>query len=477
MRILLLLFMSSSAFSQSKQGKIDEFLKQVADRSVEFKIVVSAGEQSKVLLSNDLSIFDYQSNLSAAIDQSSPTPQFGPQQGLDLTRTATLSADYSKLHKSGWRSGLSYGLSHSHFDFTPTGTVSAFIPNLALSASTNLYKDLLSDRLDRIDQRLMQSKAVIDSQSSLEKKQILIMSLLDLSQLLETNDEISFQKRLCVEIRGQTRKLKEKRNRGTINPRDYLLSRKELNTCTSAVMSLEQLALNQESELLSKNKLESQDIPQISIETLYQQVKELYQSLKGQGGNIALDQQDQIKSLREQLKLELLREKDLITQTKPDITITIQGGLQGFDANFVDSQEDVFSATYPYVQAAVNYKLPVEDRIAINSLKANRIQQITINHRIDQLTSSKQKRVATLSETLERDIIIYDELEKNVSLSQQILTIAERDFANGLLDYTNLSEFQKGLIDSKRRLATVRAQFIVNAIEYSDFFNYFAKYY
>ena len=96
----------------------------------------------------------------------------------------------------------------------------------------------------------MQSKAVIDSQSSLEKKQILIITL-DLSQLLETNDEISFQKRLICEIRGQTRKLKEKRNRGTINPRDYLLSHKELNTRTSAVMSLEKLALDKV-ELLSR---------------------------------------------------------------------------------------------------------------------------------------------------------------------------------------------------------------------------------
>ena len=60
--------------------------------------------------------------------------------------------------------------------------------------------------------------------------------------------------------------------------------------------------------------------------------------------------------------------------------------------------------------------------------------------------------MATLSET-RADIIIRDELE-NVIYRSMILTIAE-GCANGLLDYTNLSEFQKNLIDSKRRLATV----------------------
>lgn len=471
-------FLSSSLFAEN-QDVLTSFLKMVQSRSLSLKI--NREQLSSQIAGNEaiLAPFDWQTNLGITGRQERNLPSITTK--IDSTQTILAQTQVSKLWEEGWQTDINYSIGRTqlkgNFGEYASSIPPSFVPNFSVSASTNLLKDLMADRLSYTRVILEQTQKSLTSQSKLERKQHLVSSLLDLANILQINETMELQRQLCSRVAKQTRKLAEKNRRGIVNKKDYLLSRKEYNSCQSTIKTLNKQTISLKESLLSTYGVKFEEIPKIDIDAFYLQIKQLYTRFANHKKKLTFDDQEDMQALKDQKSLLEARSSELKANARDDITLSMTAGIQGTGDSFADGHESLIEGQYPYVQAAVSYALPAPKRDVKAQIISNQFQQKALDYSISQLRSSKQSRFAVLSQTLERDFSIYQDLETNVELSQEILTTAEKEFNNGRLDFITLTDFQKGVIQSQSQLSAIRADIIISTIEFSDFFDFFDNFY
>ncbi|SMF43314.1 TolC family protein [Pseudobacteriovorax antillogorgiicola] len=473
-RWLILLSIPSMTMAQN-QDSLTRFLEDVAKKSHGIKLS-EAQRQQRIAANESLrSPLEGSGDVGVLYQTARPTP--GANFSLDSSQSTSLSSRYSKLWSNGWRTGLSYTLTQSHVDAGTRGSIHSYVPDLALTASTSIFQDLMADRYRYLEKKLKQTRDVIDVESRLAKKQQLVQALLLLASILEIEDEMILQQRICREVSRQTRLLKMKDQRGTVNRRDYLLSQKELIGCKSLIKSLEKNSFSLKEELFQKHAVRFEGRNEFDINRFYNDIKAVYKVYDGRDRQVKIEEQESLQALYKRKRLGEIELAELEAQNRPDLTFSIGVGVQGYNEEFGASHESFAKGDHPYAEAGLTYTFPVEKLANRSQLIAKRYSQEALDHEIEIEKASRAGRLRVLSQTLDRDFSIFEDRKKSVNLSKQILKDAEKDFQIGRLDFNTLTEFQKGLLESQRGLADIRSQIVVNTIEFVDFFQFFDRFY
>lgn len=86
------------------------------------------------------------------------------------------------------------------------------------------------------------------------------------------------------------------------------------------------------------------------------------------------------------------------------------------------------------------------------------------------------QRIDTLLKTLKQDMEILKEYQKTLEISNLVYKEAQRDFGNGRLDFNDLIDFSKALINDQKSLSLHRIKVIVLSVELLDYYNYFNQF-
>ena len=151
-------------------------------------------------------------------------------------------------------------------------------------------------------------------------------------------------------------------------------------------------------------------------------------------------------------------------------------GLAGVGDDLSEANESLNKNDYPYVYIGMTLNLPIENRTAAAQAIANKYQLKAIQLQKKQVESQKNSRFETLKKTLETNFSIYKRYMKTVNLSQSVVNEGQRDFVNGRIDFNDLTELKKSLIQDQRTLSSFRLELIVRVVEYLDFYHYFDKF-
>ena len=474
LRFVLLLLFSKAAFADSSMEKnLYVFLQKVKENSLAIKI--SAARESERLAQDSLSLIPLEGRGSAklALLESKPPPQGAFS--LDSNTNLEAGASYEKLWQSGISTGVGYSMAHSKIESSMFGSRTGYTPDLFVSLKANLFTDVLSQRLNLLADLSKQNKKSIKSDKKQADKRVYVGSLLSLARILEGEDELFLQKKLCEKVASQTNTLRVKYKRGSINKRDFLQSKMELLQCKSSLKSLKKRLRIAKEGLASEYGVSFKDAGMKDIEKLFLAIKGIYEALSTQQKSFQVEKNSEIQALRQRQRLSSLILQEKRAHKRPQLMLDLRAGIKGYDDSIGDSFTSFQKADYPYVSASATYQFKEKDREATAKLLMARHQLEALSHEIDYEINRKNSRLKVVSESLKKDFGIYADRLKSVSLAGEVLKIAERDFKNGRLDFYALSEFQKRVLESRRLLASVRTDIIINTIEYSDFFNYFDK--
>ena len=459
--------------SMANTSYIPYFLNLVTKNSLSYELYES--QYKERIAANQALTAPLEGTTTFGTQASQAKPVPSPQVAINNQQTYGLSAGYQSLWASGWRTQVSYNLDHTKTELA-SGNFDAYQPDLKITASTNIFQDFLSDRFQQLEQRQQQSQTVIEVETKQRKKQHLISALLNLAGILEVKDELTLQRRLCNQVSQQTKQLKVKNSRGTVRKRDYLQSQKELISCQGLVKALDKELISRKDALYSQFRLDFDKLDPLDIRSFYRSVEKTYSSFADTNMKADIQSQPSLKTLSEKAILNKMEIEDLEAQNEPHLELQFTAGLKGSDADFSESQSQVFDSKYPYISVGLNYQLPVNGSLRSQlRAKHHRLKALELEQSIEK--NALEGRYRVLSQTLSRDFSIYRDRLSAVNLSENILDEAKRDFENGRLDFNTLTEFQKGLLQSQQNLASIRIQVIRSTIEYIDFFNFFESYY
>lgn len=472
--LLISIFFLSTQHLHAK-SPIERFLNDVATNAIDIKIVEAQKTASSLRNESDLGMFDLTASLGAAFTSSDdpPTSPFAAEKTLKRNYTASL----SKQWQSGFATSLSYELLDNFTGFPTRTDQDYFNPDLTLTIKTSLLRDIFSSRYSSIPDRIQKNAEALNTEAKIEQKTILVGALVTLAEKLELQEDLNLQIALCDNIRAQKSKLGLKFKRGSVRRRDYLLSRQEANTCDVSLQTLRKRIKERREDLSVTYGIDPDAYKDIRVDTFFQEFRRLFESSDFAPGKVDFQKNDSLLALRSRLDAANAKQLELDALTKPDLSFEIQTGLSGLQSELGDAHKDIGDTNYKLFYGSVTLAFPFRTRSAEINAAANRMDTTVLNHRIDKLERERKSDFKRLRYALEQDLASYRNYKENVELSQNILKDARRDFNNGRIDFFALTEFQKSLIQSQQRLASLRREIVVQAVEYIDFFQYFDQFY
>jgi len=466
---------SSFVFASDSLVAIEKYLHKVKESSLQIKISDNESQSNLVLNNKNRLIFEPSGYASASYlsENSPPKSPFSTSK----VRDYEYEIGVNKLWQGGISTNLSYGLSNISNSFFSGNENNYLLPKLQLTLTSNLVQDLVYRRYDNLEKEIANSAQAIKMESNISRKKLLIQSLLDLSSLLEIEDEQILQTSLCKETEVQVQKLKQKRKRGSVSNRDYYLSLRESTVCQATVGQLEKKKIEAEKELEVIYSLNISTLSSLKIVKIFNELKQYYSQKKEKASSpFNLEDNDEVKYISYVLSSAKAKQEKLRALSKSNLSLEVAAGATGLNESFDRANEDLGKMSYPFVYVGVNIDLPWEDRGARAESSANLFKLRAIEQE-EKLTRSRVlERFETLNSTLEKDFFIYQKYLRSLSLSQKIINEARKDFINGRIDFYTLTEFNKRLIQDQKSLSSYRIQLIIRMVAFLDFHNYFDKY-
>ena len=458
----------------TNQSKIELFLEQINKNSTVIKNAQLEFESSKLLNEIELSEFDWSAFLNVS-RLSAQDPQRNP---FSPTRNEinTLGLGVAKKWKYGFETNLNYNVTDNVIVF-PVDRLDYYFPDLSFEIKANLMDDIIYKQSVNKVFKIKQQNKSLEIDKKIKVRQNLVASLLDLVNIVEIKNEIKLEKQICSEIEKQNTKLARKRAMGSISRRDALTSQKELNNCQINIKTLSNQRLALVKSLEANYNLNRNVYSDIEIDSLFKEIKEIYKRYSSIQQNINFEQTIEVESLRQQLNVLRAEGKQLKATNQTDVALEARYGLRGLNENLADAQADISNSDFQNYYVGLRINLPFKDRNAESLLASNSFKKEITGANYNQTLKQKQAQFFVLKETLDENLLIYEKLEENYSLSRQILDEGLKDFNNGRIDFFNLTELRKAFLVSQSQMIGLRSQILINIVEYIDYFNYFERYY
>ena len=474
----ILIFLATATFlitspSYAEIGPILEYLSKVKVHSFDGSLSSLEKERAQNLNEKSLAPFFTSAFLAGSFSETKE-PATSPFSS-ELTRSTDFTLGVSKLWKMGVKTSLDYSLNDRFVDYSSRTDLDYKNPSVGLSFSTDLFQDLFSNRLSSLAARSIKNKKQIDLESKIKNKTTLVKSMLELAELLEFKDDLSLQKELCQKTSSQVAKLERKFKRGSVAKRDFLLGKKEYNLCQSRLKSLGKNIVLKSSDLLVKFGVRKQDIKNFTIDYFFKEVSSLYAQNDFSTKKPDFESTDEVIYLKVGHDIAMMKnyESQILSRVSADMELKV--GMSASNSTFSSAQSDLSKREHPYLFVGVTLQLPFDKDESEIEAANSYVEKEILFQRLNQKRKEKKERFLFIQESLKRDLEIFANYKKNVSLSKDILSEARRDFNNGKIDFFSLVEFQKGLIISQRDLAITRTQIIAKTIEYIDYYNFFDR--
>jgi len=468
--IALNLLFTIDIYANTSENSLELLLKSIQNNSSQIKILKSE-EKSKIITQdvNNL-IFKPEGSIEGT---------YTDQENLNSinSRLPSLSREYQlsvdKLWKFGVRSKLSYTLSDLSYD---NNTVERFSPKLELSLSTKIFQDLVSKRYSYTFDETINNIDAIKKNYQILSKQVLIKGIISFLSYLETKEELSFQRKLCIDTKKQSRQIDQKRKRKSVSNKDYYLSQKEVVLCSLIEQELNKNLTTIKNNFESNYGTKIDTFNNISVNDLFNSIEKIYYQNKSSSIEVDLSQSVDIAYLESLLKAEKSKLLKLEAASKNDLSLEVAGGVRGFDDSLSTANDDVTDFNNPFILLGLKMGLPWNNRAAKQKLAAGQYNLKAVESNYKQEKLKLEDRFKTLSQTLEADFSIYKKYNKSLSLSKKILKEARRDFSNGRINFSELIDFNKTLINDQKSISTFRVRHIERTVEYLDLYNYFSSY-
>jgi len=464
---------SAWAVSQSS-GVIHQLLIKVTQNSFALKAVESNNLSQHILLDADLFIFEPTAFIKGSYANTDivPTSPFTPAN----TKLKEYELGVSKLWGSGIQSDLTYKYQDNATIFPARSDFIYQSPTLQLTLTTNIFQDLIHDRYFYLRENQKLSKRSTELSSKIDKKTIIVQSLLDFSTILEQSQSLELQREVCKQTRIQSKHLKEKRARKSVSQREYLLGMKELTNCLATIDNQEKNLTEAKENFEATYNVSYTEFRKIETDELFKEAEKLYQGMHSSSAQVDLSNQDEVKNIEVQIDALAAKQSQLDAEAKTQLSFEVRSGLTGIGNDFSNANQDVTELNYPFLYLGLRLDLPLKDREAMAKAGSNRYQLEANRFQYQQLKQQKDYRFKTLEKTLAKDFDIYQKYKKTVELAQSVIKEGRRDFINGRLDFNSLTELNKSLIQDQRTLSSHRIQLIVRVVEYLDFYQFFDNY-
>lgn len=472
--LLALFFYGLTSLSQASSNVIAELLEQIKVKSDEMKVTQDEWMAGQLELESELSLFNTTGYLKASLsnEDTPPTSPFSPAS----SERKEFEGGVSKLWSSGIQSELTYSLTDSLVIFPTRPNFSFKSPKLQLSASTSLIQNFLYNRYDHMNKRINKQKKSLKLQSKVEKKSVLINALGDFSALLEQQDLLKLQERICKNTKAVSRNLARKRKKGTVSKRNYYLNLKEVAKCEASVQATKSGLISQEENFKANYNIDFKAYQSLKTSKIFDEAKVIYNNHKGKRSDVDIGQQDNIKNLQFQIDGLEHKQNELTAKAQTNLEFEMRSGLVGLDNTISAGHGDITNAQYPFIYLGLKLDLPLKNKLALQKAGANRYLLSALKRKAGLDLKRKTSRLLILEKMLEKDFVIYNQYKNAVELSRRVVKEATRDFNNGRLDLNVLTDFNNSLVTEQRTLSSHRIQLIIRVVEYLDFFQYFDRY-
>ncbi len=473
--VLITAFGSFLALDQIQASPIiNDFLKTISQNSLHLKKIQSEAQASLAVNNSELLIFESTGYLSGSYDnrKTAPTSPFASTDSNALT----YGVGWSKLWKQGLSSELSYSLSDSETNFSNRPNFSFLSPQLSLTLKTDLFKDLIYGQYGYLEKENKAKNDLSSIEYQVNSKNILIQALFDLATIMASDEDLSLQNKLCKETRVQGRKLSQKRKRGSISKKEYLLSLRELSQCRAATDQLEKQILELKQSFNSSYSTSFSSYEKIHSDMFFADLETQYNIYNSGKVKVDIEGKGEVRAIQAQLASLNLRDKKLRAQSKSNFALELSAGAVGADNSHSQAHTDVTDLRYPFVTVGLRMDLPLSNRQALAEKQANDYQRKALSYQKDIVLRTNKFRYQTLQKTLKKDFEIFKKYKNSVKLSENILQEARRDFNNGRIDFYNLTEFNKQLIQDQKVLSNHRNQLVVRVVEFLDYYKFFSQF-
>jgi|GEM_PF-1597721 len=462
-------------FQVGAQGDyiLDKIITDVTQRSPQFNIISKESEAEKLLNQTELSIFD----LSGAID-GSYTDQRSPQTSPFSTQAANYldyGLEFSKLWQSGFTTSVSYKVLDRENSFFNGASNSFMAPTLDFSVDTNIFQDLWGGRYDSLFDSVQEQNKALSLQNRIDKKDFLKELIKDFIDVYISRDEFEIQKSLCRNIRSQFKVLSKKRSNKIISKRDYLLGKKDVTSCQILIAQYQTTLLEQENAFKAQY-FNPVDGYITKLQVLFSNIEKQVNAYKKKFSNFKIEDIDEIAALdREKASLEF-KQKELEAQTKLPLYLGVSVGSTGLDATLTPANRDVTSLEFPYAKVNLRLDLPFVNRKVKSKAAANSFSLEAVRQKKELAVSEIQSDYQTVVNNISLDLKTQNKIAEKVQISKLILSEAQRDFKNGKIDYFELVEYQKNLLESQTELSEFRKNTIDRVIQFFDYSQYFNQF-
>lgn len=479
LRQLVFIFLSlafcKAVFAQVDSSLLDEFLLQVKTQSYEVKNI-ELDFSSQVLMNQiELAEFDFRGALTANLTKTQD-PQRNPFSPLE-NEALGLGASLNKKWSAGFETSLNYNVSDNSIVFPTTPDLNYFFPDFSFQVQSNIIDDLVFQKSNLKTKKIKEIEKQLATEKNIKLRSVYIKSLYELVSLLEVKEKINLETEICAEVKKQNQKLSVKRKQRTISLRDYLLSGKEKNLCEINIKNLENEIFTYQQNMKVTYGIDKNVYLNLKVDQIFGQLKQIFENVSAGSQNLNLEDNLEIKNLKQKMASLKIETKELNASAQPDLFLEARYGLRGLNENFSPAQDNIYNTDFSNFYIGLKLDLPFMNRKEQTLLAAAHYRKEILARSYQQFLEKKKSDLFVLKGTLNQNFKIYDNLLDNTKLSQQIFQEAQKDFNNGRIDFYNLTEFRKSLLQSKSQLVGLRSKVLINTVEFIDFYNYFEKYY
>ncbi len=450
---------------------LDKIIVDVIQNSPQFNIIDKESESERFLNETELSVLDLNGYVEANY-----TDQESPETSPFSTREANFldyGLEFSKLWLSGFTTSLSYKVLDRENIFYNGATNSFIAPTLDFSIETNLFQDLFGNRYGHMFSSVQEENKTLMFQNQIDKKAFLKTLIKDFIDVYISREEFRIQKSLCESVNSHFKILAQKRAKKIISKRDYLLGEKELKSCEISISQYKSNLLELESAYRAQYYS--------PIDGYIEKLNALFLNIENQVSHYKkepsdIEQSDEIVVLDRKQKALEFKQRELEAQNQIPLSLGVSVGSTGLDNTLTPANQDVSNLEFPYAKVSMRIDLPIVNRKVKNETVANSYALEAIKKKKELTQSMIQSDYKTVSLNIARDLDTQIKFSEKVKLSQRILKEAQKDFKNGKIDYFELVEYQKSMLESQKELSQFRRETVDKIIQFLDYSRYFHKF-
>ena len=256
-----------------------------------------------------------------------PTSPFSPNN----SASKELEFGLSKQWVQGLKTSFNYRLEDSQTQFPTRPDFSFISPKMSFSLETNIFQDLIYQRYQNQKTKNKWQKEVINLETKIERKNVLLQGLIDFSMILEVQEELELQKQLCQSIKKQAKNLERKYRRGSVSKREYLLGLKEQTNCQATIELLKRNDFEKTKEYAAKYNIKFNKYSSVQTNQIFREASQIYKNFKTQASQVDIQSQDQLKVLSIQEKSLHAEQKELEAQASHKLNLEFRSGLTGLN--------------------------------------------------------------------------------------------------------------------------------------------------